>query len=103
MKIEEQDGIENENEPDYSDGPNVPFGTYSYFKNGHAVLFEPGDYFVGDLIPLLELDEIKWIEEKLSLGYEGKMELGDTRPIAVWATLGSTAWHLDDSRRKYCL
>ena len=101
MNIDEQDGIENE--PEYSYGPNVHTVPNSYFKNGHAILFQPGIYFVGDLTPLLELEEIQWIEEKLSLGYDGKMELEDERAFAVWATLGSTAWHLDESRRQYCL
>ena len=116
MLVDEPDGIENvmgsqhspaDNGVDQSNTWEQYIVDSSYYKfvtpNGRPVSFEPGIYFVGDITPLLPLDDIAWIQEQVSTGHEGQMELGDGRKIAVWATFGSTYRHLDESNREYFL
>ena len=71
-------------------------------QRGPNEVLKAGDYFVGDLTPMLTESEMSVVSSRLN-HHGGYIELDGDRSVVVWPTIVTRGRHLDDSNREYLL
>ena len=79
------------------------FATLNLVQNGKDVVLGAGDYFVGDISPMLEDGDKSELMSLYKNGHDGSIQLRDKFTVVLWATLDTRGMHFDDANRQYIL